>query len=57
MVERLINRLKEPSTYAGLGGAALLLGIQMPEFNNWANAAAGIALFVSILMKEVGSDK
>lgn len=56
-LERLINRLKEPSTYAGLGGAAMLLGIQAPQFNEWTSAAAGVALFVSIFIKEAGSSK
>lgn len=57
MKERLINRLKEPSTYAGLGGAAMLFGISMDQFQMYANAVAGVSLFISIIMKEVGSAK
>jgi len=56
-LERIVNRLKEPSTYAGLGGAAMLFGLSMDKFQMYANAAAGVALFVSIFMKEVGSSK
>jgi hypothetical protein len=52
---RLLNRLKEPSTYAGLGGAAMLFGMNMPEFQTWANAIAGVALTISIIIKETGS--
>ena len=51
----LLNRLKEPSTYAGLGGGAMLLGINMPEFQQWINAAAGVALFLSVFIKEAKS--
>ncbi len=56
-MERLVNRLKEPSTYAGLGGAAMLFGLSMDQFQMYANAVAGVALFVSIIMKEVGAAK
>ncbi len=56
-MDRLISRLKEPSTYAGLGGATMLFGINMDQFQLYANAVAGVALFVSIVIKEVGSTK
>ena len=56
-LERIISRLKEPSTYAGLGGAAMLFGLSMDKFQMYANAVAGVALFISIIMKEVGSSR
>ena len=48
----LINRLKEPSTYAGLGGIAILLGFSVEEFNLWVKAVGGIFLFLSIILRE-----
>ena len=48
----LIARLKEPSTYAGLGGAAMLAGINMEQFQDYAGAVAGLFLFVSIILGE-----
>ena len=55
-VKKILVRFKEPSTYAGLGGAALLLGVSMDEFNLWVGAISGVAFFISIVLKEVGSD-
>lgn len=57
MVERIINRLKEPSTYAGLAAISLASGLSMDKFQLYANAAAGLFGFVSIIIKEVGSAK
>jgi hypothetical protein len=51
-MESLLSRLKEPSTYAGLAGLALLLGFQTEEWQNWINASAGIFAFVSIILGE-----
>lgn len=48
----LINRLKEPSTYAGLGGAAVLLGFSIDEFDLWVKAVGGVFLFLSIILRE-----
>lgn len=55
--ERVVNRLREPSTYAGLAAVALAAGMNMDEFQMYANAAAGLFGFISILTKEVGSSK
>jgi len=54
MVKRLINTFKEPSTYAGLGGVAILYGVSQPEFDTWVAAVSGVALFLSVVLKEVG---
>lgn len=51
-MDKLIKRLKEPSTYAGLGGVAILAGINVAQFQDWANAAAGVFLFISIIVGE-----
>ena len=57
MITKLINRLKEPSTYAGLSGATLLgLGWTPDEFKVWIGAVAGLFAFLSIIMKEIGAE-
>jgi hypothetical protein len=53
---KLATRFKEPSTYAGLGGIALLYGVNADEFQGWIAAISGGFLFISIVLKEVGSD-
>ncbi len=53
---RLLARFKEPSTYAGLGGVAMLYGVSQDEFQGWVGAVSGVALFISIVLKEAGSD-
>jgi len=51
----LIDRLKEPSTYAGLSGIALLIGVSSEEFQMYAGAAAGLFAFAAIILKETGN--
>ncbi len=53
---KLASRFKEPSTYAGLGGVAMLYGVSQDEFQGWVAAVSGVFLFISIVLKEVGSD-
>ena len=57
MRRKLINRLKEPSTYAGLSGAAIALGFTAGEFQDWVNVIAGFFGFLAIIVKEVGSEE
>ena len=52
----LLYRLKEPSTYAGLAGVALAVGISTDQFDMWVAAIAGLAGFASIILKEIGSE-
>ena len=52
----LMTRLKEPSTYAGLAAAALALGISTEQFGIWAAGVAGVFAFISIIVKDPGSD-
>ena len=56
MLEKLVNRFKEPSTYAGLGGAALLYGVSMDQFDIYVTAVSGVFLFLSVILKEVRRD-
>jgi len=54
-MKRLLKMLSEPSTYAGLGGLAVILGMDMETFNQIVLAVAGGVGFVaSIIIKEVG---
>jgi len=48
----LIARLSEPSTYAGLSGLALVLGLSLEDFQSYANAIAGAFGFVAIILGE-----
>ena len=48
----LINRMKEPSSWAGLAGLAMLAGLSMDEFNHYVQAITGILAFMAIVMKE-----
>lgn len=48
------SRLKEPSTFAGLSGLALALGISGELYNAAAGAIAGIAGLVAVLLAEKG---
>lgn len=54
MVQFIISRLKEPSTYAGLSGLAVALGISGELYNAAAAALAGIAGLVAVLLAEKG---
>lgn len=54
MLSKLINRFKEPSTYAGLAGAAILLGASADEYTTYTNAAAGFFAFLAIIVAETG---
>ena len=56
MLNRILNRFKEPSTFAGLAGVAMLYGVTSDDFNLWVGAVTGVCLFLSIVLKEVGSD-
>jgi hypothetical protein len=54
MVQFILSRLKEPSTFAGLSGLALALGISGELYNAAAGAIAGIAGLVAVLLAEKG---
>lgn len=52
MVHFVLSRLKEPSTYAGLSGLALALGVSGELYNAVAGALAGVAGLVAVLLAE-----
>jgi len=51
-MKTLIDRLKEPSTWAGLAGLGLLFGMSRDEFDIYVGAITGALAFVSIILKE-----
>ncbi len=51
-METLIKRFSEPSTYAGLAGLALILGINAEQFAAFTEAAAGLFAFIAIAIGE-----
>ena len=53
----LLDRLKEPSSYAGLAGIALAFGVSSEQWTTIATAITGVAGLVSMLLKEKNSGK
>lgn len=51
-MSNIIDRLKEPSTYAGLAGIALAMGLTLEDFSMYAHAAAGLFGFIAIVRGE-----
>lgn len=59
MMQTIINRLKEPSTYAGLAGVLASLGVLGLGEDQWGTilaAVAGVAGAVAVFVGEAGSD-
>lgn len=52
MVKFVIDRLKEPSTYAGFSGLALALGVSGELYQATAALLAAIAGLASIILAE-----
>lgn len=48
----LVNRLKEPSTYAGFAGIAGAVGISSPTYAVVTGAVAGVAGLVAIFVPD-----
>jgi hypothetical protein len=55
MVQFILSRLKEPSTYAGLSGLAMALGISTHLYESAAMAVAGVAGLVAVLLADKAS--
>jgi hypothetical protein len=55
MVQFILSRLKEPSTFAGLSGLALALGVSGELYNAAAAAIAGVAGLVAVILAEKGN--
>jgi len=56
IVSWLVSRLKEPSTYAGLAGVALALGLSDAEWATVSTALAGLAGLAAMLLSESPAD-
>ena len=56
MIDFLLARLKEPSTYAGLGAVLAAAGIHIPDATLSAGISAAVAIagFAAALVPEVG---
>lgn len=52
MVHFILSRLKEPSTFAGLSGIAVALGMSGELYNAVAGAIAGVAGLVAVLLAD-----
>jgi hypothetical protein len=52
MVQFILARLKEPSTYAGLSGLAMALGISTHVYEAAAIAVAGVAGLVAVILAD-----
>ncbi len=52
MINYLLNRLREPSTYAGLAGLALALGISSDAWGTISTAVAAFAGTLAMLLHE-----
>lgn len=48
----LIERLKEPSTFAGFAGLALAVGVSMPLYTAVSTAVAGVFGVLAVLKRE-----
>lgn len=48
----ILNRLKEPSTYAGLSGIALALGVSGDLYTAASAALAGVAGLIAVLLAD-----
>lgn len=48
----VLDRLSQPSTYAGFSGLALTLGYSSPQFAAWTNAAATLFSLVAVVLGE-----
>jgi hypothetical protein len=52
MINWILDRLREPSTYAGFAGLALAVGIGSEEWSAISTAVAGIAGVVAMFVRE-----
>tara|TARA_Y100001963_G_scaffold113598_1_gene157375 strand:+ start:369 stop:563 length:195 start_codon:yes stop_codon:yes gene_type:complete len=48
----LLDRLKEPSTYAGISALAIAFGVSSDQWTTISTALASVAALVSMLLKE-----
>ncbi|MBF0374304.1 MAG: hypothetical protein HQL39_20440 [Alphaproteobacteria bacterium] len=51
----IVNRMKEPSTWAGLAGLASVFGVSQPDFQAVAAGVTGLASLAAMALKDPGS--
>jgi hypothetical protein len=51
----IFDRAKEPSTWAGLAGLAIALGLTADQWAVYSGALAGIAAVVAMVLRERSS--
>ena len=52
MLNAILNRLKEPSTYAGFSSLAILAGVSAPFYSAVTTFVAAAAGLIAVLMSE-----
>jgi len=52
VMNAIISRLEEPSSYAGLAAGAILLGLSQVEMPAWTHAAAGFFAVLAVVIGE-----
>lgn len=52
MLDWVLARLREPSTYAGFAGLAIAFGLSDVQWEAIATAAAGVAGVVAVFLSE-----
>ena len=52
IVNFVLNRLKEPSTYAGLSGLALAFGVSSDLYAAASSAVAAVAGLIAVVLAE-----
>ena len=52
MIDWILGRLREPSTYAGLAGLAAALGLSDPQWQAVSVAVMGVAGLLAVLIHE-----
>lgn len=55
VLQWLLDRTKEPSTYAGFSGLALALGLSDAEWSAIGTAAAAVCAAVAVVIAERGA--
>ncbi len=53
---KLISRFREPSTYAGLSGLAIALGMSTEAVGHYGAIAAAVFALIAVVCKDPGSD-
>ena len=61
IIQMVLRRLKEPSSFAGLGGVLVACGISLPggdaALQHIITIVGGVAALASMFMKERGEEK